>query len=291
MGEFVASQLVNHVGSLAWMIALMVAFGTLECLFPAEACQTLRGRVRNCRFVALYQLGGGVAASALAYWLVPLFVLPTEPDVDRSGIQTAALVILYLFASDLVFYWYHRAQHAIPALWVLHELHHSDHELNVTTSLRTYFLERPIQFTVISLPIAALVSQSPALTPFHLSVDEAQLTYVVSLVWVFFAHTNVRLQFGGLSWIATAPQVHRLHHSIEAEHQRKNFAQFFPILDIAFGTYLGPKPGEFPKTGTGLSELSPGSSVIQALSGPFRHGFGRRSRSAPRVDRTTRYAR
>lgn len=45
-------------------------------------------------------------------------------------------------------------------------------------------------------------------------------------------------------------QLHRVHHSIKQEHQDQNFAQFFPVIDIIFGTYHHPKRNEFPETGT-----------------------------------------
>ena len=45
------------------------------------------------------------------------------------------------------------------------------------------------------------------------------------------------------------PQIHRIHHSRMPQHLDRNFAAYFPIWDVIFGTYYHPKPAEFPATG------------------------------------------
>jgi sterol desaturase/sphingolipid hydroxylase (fatty acid hydroxylase superfamily) len=86
--------------------------------------------------------------------------------------------------------------------------------------------------------------------------------YLVSLAWLFFAHANLRLELGRWSWMGTAPQLHRLHHSADPAHTGTNFAQFFPLLDVAFGTYRAPAAGEFPQTGIGFLQIGDGAVVL-----------------------------
>jgi len=246
---FVTTRLQHHLVDLQIMGCLVALLTVIERVLPAERGQSMRGRFRNAGFIVVFQLGGGILVSLLAYVLAPALLLSGEVLARRNAVERAGLVILYLFVSDLVFYWYHRAQHSRPALWWIHRLHHADSELNATSSLRTYLLERPIQFLLISMPIATLVDRTPGLEAIRLTAGEARALYLTALVWLFFAHANLRLELGRWSWIATAPQVHRIHHSIERHHQRKNYAQFFPALDVAFGTYWPPRPGEFPQTG------------------------------------------
>jgi sterol desaturase/sphingolipid hydroxylase (fatty acid hydroxylase superfamily) len=38
--------------------------------------------------------------------------------------------LLAAFVSDLFYYWFHRAQHALGLLWRFHAVHHSIEELN-----------------------------------------------------------------------------------------------------------------------------------------------------------------
>ena len=59
----------------------------------------------------------------------------------------------------------------------------------------------------------------------------------------FFHSLELRIQLGRWSWVAGAPQVHRIHHSRLPQHADKNFAAYFPIWDVLFGTYWHPREG------------------------------------------------
>ncbi len=75
-------------------------------------------------------------------------------------------------------------------------------------------------------------------------------------LWGYFNHANIRLNLGVLTPVISGPQWHRIHHSIRPEHRNRNFATFFPVIDIIFGTYYRPAPDEYPETG-----LSDGDTV------------------------------
>ena len=170
--------------------------------------------------------------------------------------------LIYLFLSDFFFYWYHRAQHTFKYLWVLHELHHSDTELNVTTSMRTYWLDRPMQALAISIPISYIVG---------IDAIGIKIYLVLFTAWLFFTHANLKIRFGVFTRVFCGPQLHRIHHSNLPEHQGKNIAQFFPIFDILFGTYYHPGYNEFPATG--LTEKETNRSIFTAMIKPFRVWF------------------
>lgn len=266
--SFLVERFVEHLGDLGLTLGLALLLGVFEHFFPAEPHHTLRGRMRNLKFTALYQLGGGIVVSLLAYLVVPYLLLQNDPVTQRNALERLTLILVYLFLGDLAFYWYHRGQHTFRVFWAIHELHHSDDKLNATSSLRTYVLERPLQFILISVPITALIANVPGLETIRLTSEDAGRLYLVSLTWVVFAHANLRLQLGWWSWMATGPQLHRIHHSVEERHRRRNFAQFFPIIDVIFGTYCAPERDEFPSTGT------PGASANipfgRACIRPFR---------------------
>src|SRR5258706_6748133 len=57
-------------------------------------------------------------------------------ELPSSGFGLAIGILVYLVAMDFGEYLFHRAQHAIPALWEMHSLHHSDPELDATTAVR-----------------------------------------------------------------------------------------------------------------------------------------------------------
>ena len=79
-------------------------------------------------------------------------------------------------------------------------------------------------------------------------------------------HANVRVGFGRFWWLLSSPQYHRIHHSIRGEHRNKNFAVWFPLYDVMFGTAWRPRPGEFPETGIDGIEVS---NMSDAFMLPF----------------------
>jgi sterol desaturase/sphingolipid hydroxylase (fatty acid hydroxylase superfamily) len=86
-------------------------------------------------------------------------------------------------------------------------------------------------------------------------------------LWGFVNHANLRLHLGPLTALVSNPQWHRIHHSISIEHRDKNFAAFFPVIDIMFGTYYRPHKHEYPATGVAAASRS--GDFVQATAGPF----------------------
>ncbi|MGH6982521.1 MAG: sterol desaturase family protein, partial [Stellaceae bacterium] len=87
------------------------------------------------------------------------------------------------------------------------------------------------------------------------------------LAYGFFVHANLRLDLGRLTPVIVGPQYHRIHHSLVPRHFHRNFAVVFPAIDMIFGTYYRPRPGEFPETGL---EGVRHDSVWQLQLLPFR---------------------
>jgi sterol desaturase/sphingolipid hydroxylase (fatty acid hydroxylase superfamily) len=188
--------------------------------------------------------------------------LPT-PLTMSAFIPTAIGTFCSILVGDFIFYWYHRAQHSFPFLWSIHELHHADTELNATTSLRTYFLENILQTIIIAFPLIYIFGNSR---------DVVVLTVILTTL-LFFTHANLRLSMGIFTKVLTGPQLHRIHHSIEKQHQDKNFAQFFPLFDILFGTYYHPHKDEFPKTGA--PHLRSDAPITETLLRPWNQLLGK----------------
>ena len=243
---------------LILITSLYLIFGLFEMRFGAEKGHSLSNRLLNIFYGAVLFISGAVLVGFINS------IIPFRPrQLADNGIGFSILMaLLYIFLTDLIFYWYHRAQHQFKYLWVIHELHHSDTELNVTTSMRTYWLERPIQALLISIPITYFVG----LDSIGIKIFPVLLT-----AWLFFTHTNLKLRLGFLTRVICGPQLHRIHHSNLAEHQGKNLAQFFPIFDILFGTYYHPGYNEFPTTG--LMVKNADSPISKVMIKPFTVWF------------------
>lgn len=247
--------LVIDNGGIAFILCLYVLYGLLEMIFPAETNQRMPGRLVNVVVSGLFILGGGFLTKVV----LTAMSVGRPPAPDRGILVTIALVIGFGFAQDFLFYWYHRAQHRIGVLWPLHELHHTDQALNATTSFRTIWLESPIQAALLSVPAGLIIG---------FDRRSALILPVLYTVWLLFAHANLRINMGFLTpWIC-GPQLHRIHHSNLAEHHNKNFAQFFPCIDVLFGTYYRPRRNEFPTTG--IPQRKEPATLSELTIGPFQ---------------------
>jgi len=178
------------------------------------------------------------------------------PDVWWAWlIQFSVFIVMY----DFGYYWFHRCQHTWRWFWCHHKLHHTDEHMNATTSFRHHWLENVYRIPFIVIPMAVLIS-----------IDSSMplIMYDFMLAWAIFTHMNLRLELGPLTPIFAGPQVHRIHHSKLRQHQDRNFAAYFPIWDIMFGTWCKPEKGEFPDCGTVHNETT--WSIWEANVGVFK---------------------
>jgi sterol desaturase/sphingolipid hydroxylase (fatty acid hydroxylase superfamily) len=199
--------------------------------------------------IVVSTLGGGIVA------------LPSQ----GPAIIPAALV--YIVTIDLLEYLFHRAQHAIPALWAMHSLHHSDPAMNVSTTSRHFWLEQAIKSVTIYLIASLIFAASPVII----------LIYTAVSYYSFFPHMNLRVGFGRFV-LLNSPQYHRIHHSSQSSHRDKNFAALLPIFDILGGTHYLPAADEYPATGLDDGDYPAG--LTEAIVWPAR-GMLRRSLRQP----------
>ena len=162
----------------------------------------------------------------------------------------------YFLAMDLGEYLFHRAQHAIPALWAMHSLHHSDPDFGATTTVRHFWLDPLLKTLTIWLAVGLTFKVSPAIAALY-----AAATY-----YNFWTHSNVRVGYGRLAWLINSPQYHRMHHSAAPEHFDCNYAAILPIFDVLSGAYRQPRPDEYPATGLDTGERP--RTLIQAILWP-----------------------
>ncbi|MEA5513955.1 sterol desaturase family protein [Nodularia sp. UHCC 0506] len=239
-------------------------FMLIERLRPAEPNQPFRHILFNLKWYIVYTLlaflmnaiGIATLVELTRTWLGGAYLTFPEP---RNWIEAFFGVILYLLIVDFFYYWFHRCQHTNSFLWEQHKFHHSEVSLNVTSSRRLHWLEEPLVLLFIVLPMTLL---------FNLQPIPAGFLAFIQVLWLQFIHMNLRLGVGKLSPIIVSPQYHRIHHSYQPEHIDKNYAVFFPIWDIIFGSYYHPPKGEFPPTGLTTGETH--NHLWEAAILPFK---------------------
>jgi len=156
---------------------------------------------------------------------------------------------------DLVAYVSHRLQHAIGPMWRMHQVHHSETDLDLTTGFRFHPLET-LFAEGLALAGVALMGTPPAAVGF---------SGLAIIVLDFFEHGNFRIPDradGILRWLIITPSMHRFHHSEAVAEQNANFGTVFSFWDRMFGTFLEGNAAAPARCG--LAELANGSELNAA---------------------------
>lgn len=261
--DFVLKVLSNDTLVITLLVCAVV--GIIEYLIPLRPIPS-KHYILNFIFSVtqiIFVILAGPAISYIAAVSVRVFGYGLI-DIENFGVGLAGGSVIALFISvfiaDFFLYWYHRARHH-KVLWPMHLVHHADEHMNVTSQQRTHFTEIILQPVFLTIPIAFLFKLPP--------VTIAALNFI-PVVWEFFTHANIKLGFGRLWWLLVSPDFHRVHHSIEPQHHDKNFAIWFPIIDIAFGTAWKPQKNEYPATGVEGYEFK---RVRDLYFLPFQHWY------------------
>ena len=169
-----------------------------------------------------------------------LFNNIASPDVIR--------IIVSFLILDCVIYLQHIMFHAVPLLWRLHRMHHTDLDYDVTTGTRFHPLEIIISLG-IKLGIITVIGP-PAIVVVTFEV-------VLNLT-AMFNHGNIFIPSGIdkiLRGLVVTPDMHRVHHSINPKETNSNFGFNFPWWDRLFGTYHAqPEKGHLEMT-IGLNQF------------------------------------
>lgn len=207
---------------------VLVLAGTVEILAP---WRTLSGSTGH-RWTANLSLFG--LCFGLGYVMAPFVAgavsaagLPPGPLARIAAPALRMLVAIVVL--DLLDYAVHRASHRFPLLWRLHQPHHSDPELDVTTALRHHPFEAALASVVLGGGGALL-----GIAPREIAVYGA-LALAVQLV----AHANLALPprlAALLAPVLVTPDFHRLHHSRTRRQADANYGQLFSFWDRLFAS-------------------------------------------------------
>ena len=141
-----------------------------------------------------------------------------------------AQLILGFPLSDLLMYWWHRANHQISFLWQFHRFHHTDEKLNATSAVRFHTIELMLSY-FIKIPVFVVLGISPL------------VIIVYSLIFlpvVILHHSNIRIGIYFDQWLrrfVVSPRMHRIHHSDKICETNSNYSSVLPYWDMLFKSY------------------------------------------------------
>ncbi len=183
-------------------------------------------------------------------------------NLNLPGWIEFALAVVLL---DLAIYAQHVMFHAVPALWRLHRMHHSDLDIDVTTGARFHPVEIVLSMAIKLAVVAALGPAALAVLVFEVILNATAM----------FNHGNVRLARGVdavLRWVVVTPDMHRVHHSITPAETNSNFGFNLPWWDRLLGTYRAqPEAGHKDMT-IGIEQFHSSRELRfdRMLTQPFR---------------------
>jgi len=193
----------------------------------------------------LYQIPFG-----LFYWL------PLNSSV--------LLIFIGVLVVDLFSYLYHRLLHKLPWLWRIHAVHHSDTELDVSTTIRTH----PAELLLGNLWLTA------ACILLGIPIWVNALHEIIFIPLILLQHSNTRVSEKLdkiLRPVFVSPFVHKHHHSIIREQHDSNYGIGLLIWDRLLNTYQVPC-SQIPQV-VGVSGMQDAKwqSITGMLLAPFRY--------------------
>lgn len=143
---------------------------------------------------------------------------------------------LYAFLGVLLLdffgaYLAHYVEHKVKPLWMVHLVHHTDHNVDTTTANRHHPIESVIRF-VFTLFGVFIVGTPIALVFLYQSM---------SLVATQFTHANIKMSRKvdtALSYFFVSPDMHKVHHHNMLPYTDSNYGNIFSIWDRMFGTFM-----------------------------------------------------
>jgi sterol desaturase/sphingolipid hydroxylase (fatty acid hydroxylase superfamily) len=170
-----------------------------------------------------------------------------------------------VIALDFVIWLQHVVFHAVPALWRLHRVHHADPDFDLTTGTRFHPIEMALSMAIKFATIAVLGPPVLAVVIFEGLLNATAM----------FNHGNVHIPSGVdrlLRWFVVTPDMHRVHHSIEADETNSNFGFNLPWWDRLFGTYRAQPQADHTAMTIGVYGYRDPAEVVP-LAGMLRLPF------------------
>jgi len=149
------------------------------------------------------------------------------PALDAPAWIAIPLAVVLL---DLVVWLQHVVFHAVPALWRLHRVHHTDIDFDLTTGTRFHPVEILISTAIKCAAVAAIGAPALAVLVFEVLLNATAV----------FNHANARMPRrldAFLRLFVVTPDMHRVHHSVAYNETNSNFGFNLPWWDRLFGTY------------------------------------------------------
>ncbi|MEE9326736.1 MAG: sterol desaturase family protein [Cocleimonas sp.] len=232
-------------------VQFVVVFGSIILLFLIEGYIPRRTTEKNQTtrwfsniFLALFN-HFFVIFYSLALIVVLRNFQPESPLLQHFKVSDTPAFLIILLLMDFINYWLHRGYHRVPVLWRIHSVHHTDTEIDVTTSHRHHPFE--VMITVLILTLILMLLGAPVI-----------VIVIYSLLHSLadsFSHSNIVLPKkvdNILRLFIITPDFHRMHHSSDKQYTDSNYSTLLSFYDYLFGTATRLPYDKIPRMELGL---------------------------------------
>jgi sterol desaturase/sphingolipid hydroxylase (fatty acid hydroxylase superfamily) len=253
-------------------VQFIVIFGSIILLFLIEGFIPRRTTEKNQTirwfsniFLALFNYFF-IFFYSIALIVVLRYFQPESPLLQHFKVSDIPAFLIILLLMDFINYWVHRGFHRVPVLWRIHSVHHTDTEIDVTTSHRHHPIE-PMLTVLILTPILMLVG-APAIV-----IVIYSLLHSLSSS---FSHSNIVLPKkldSVLRLFIITPDFHRMHHSSDKQYTDSNYSTLLSFYDYLFGTATRLPYEEIARMELGLETQreDKDSRIDRLLLAPFTY--------------------
>lgn len=221
---------------LSVFIGVLVLLAAAERFIPRRKLKSFTARrwVTNMSIIAV----DSFLVRVMAGLAVPVAAVAAAAFAETKGygvfntwtMPFAIEAVLSLLLLDLAIWAQHVASHKVPAFWRLHQVHHADRDIDVSTALRFHPIEIAVSMiwkvvVVLVLGIAPLV-----VVAFEVILNACAM----------FSHANIALPERldrVLRLAIVTPDMHRVHHSTLRHEHDSNYGFNLSIWDRLFRTY------------------------------------------------------
>lgn len=233
---------------------ILVVMAVLEYFIPKRQLRLARQErwVTNVGFGALNSL----LIRLLSVSAAPLVAVAAAIYAEEAGIGLFNFIampfpaefVISLLMLDFAIYVQHWASHKFSFLWMIHRVHHSDQDIDVTTAVRFHPIEIGLSMLYKVLLVMLLGFDPISVVAFEIILNGCAL----------FNHSNFALPKGVdrvLRMVIVTPDMHRVHHSILRHETDSNYGFNLSIWDRLFGTYISQPEDGHQEMKIGLPEF------------------------------------
>ncbi|HYV92019.1 MAG TPA: sterol desaturase family protein [Chitinophagales bacterium] len=222
-------ETLNNVQPLI-IIGMLLLLWTVESFIPYfhHAVNRKKHTLNNLLATLISFVVNGALGVGLSFWMT--YVADHHYGLlNMISLPPIISLVAGMLMIDFYDYWFHTASHKIPFMWRWHRVHHSDTELDSTSSLRFH------PFDII----AQAISWIPMFFLLGISSASFVIYFTFYIALIFLQHANIKIprwidKYG--SYIFSTPGWHKMHHAADKKITDTHYGDVFTFWDRLFGT-------------------------------------------------------